>query len=91
MPGGFGWSSRSGGASGHPILISNGTVINEEIERLKIVVNISLLLVDPQARIVEAYVLSHGEYGLLGIYKDEDVIQSQVLAGIAIVANSLFV
>lgn len=40
---------------------------------------------------MEAYVLSHGEYGLLGIYKDEDVIQSQVLAGIAIVANSLFV
>lgn len=47
-------------------------------------------LVDPQARIVEAYVLSHGEYGLLGIFKDEDVIQSQVLAGIAMVAKSLF-
>jgi len=48
-------------------------------------------IVDPQARIVEAYVLSRGEYGLLGIYKDEDIIQSQVLADIAIVANSLFV
>lgn len=40
---------------------------------------------------MKAYVLSHGAYGLLGIYKDDDVIQSQVLAGIAIVANSLFV
>lgn len=48
-------------------------------------------IVDPLARIVEAYILSHGEYGLLGSFKDEDVIQSQVLAGIAIVAKSLFV
>lgn len=48
-------------------------------------------IVDPRARIVEVYVLSHGEYALLSTFKDEDTIQSQVLAGIAIVANSLFV
>lgn len=48
-------------------------------------------IVDPQARVVEVYVLSRGEYGLLGTFKDEDTIQSQVLAGIEIVANSLFV
>jgi Uma2 family endonuclease len=47
-------------------------------------------IVDPLARIIEIYVLSNGEYGLLGTFKDDDVLQSQVLAGIEIVANLLF-
>jgi Uma2 family endonuclease len=47
-------------------------------------------IVDPQARIIEVYVLSNGEYGLLGTFKDKDMLQSQVLAGIEIVANTLF-
>jgi len=47
-------------------------------------------IVDPLAQIVEVYVLSRGEYGLLGTFKDEDMVQSQVLAGIEIVANLLF-
>lgn len=48
-------------------------------------------IVDPQARIIEVYVLSNGEYGLLGTFKDEELVQSQVLAGISIVASTLFV
>lgn len=47
-------------------------------------------IVDPLARIVEVYVFSHGEYGLLGTFKGEDLIQSQVFAGIDIVADPLF-
>ncbi len=47
-------------------------------------------IVNPHARIVEVYVLSAGEYALLGEYRDNEQIQSQVLSGIEIVAKTLF-
>ncbi len=47
-------------------------------------------LVDPKARMVEVYILSGGEYALLGQYLGEEIIESQVLAGIGVVAQSLF-
>ncbi len=47
-------------------------------------------IVNPHARIVEVYVLSAGEYALLGEFGDNEQIQSQVLSGIDIVAKTLF-
>ncbi|MCE7988079.1 MAG: Uma2 family endonuclease [Caldilinea sp. CFX5] len=47
-------------------------------------------IVNPHARTVEVYILARGEYATLGEFKDAETIQSQVLAGIAIVTNSLF-
>ncbi len=47
-------------------------------------------LVDPKLRGVEIYTLVDGEYTLLGQYTDEDLIESNVLPGLQIKANSLF-
>lgn len=47
-------------------------------------------LVDPKAHLVEVYTLSNGEYALLGQYTHDEVVTSQVLAGLEIVASSLF-
>jgi Uma2 family endonuclease len=47
-------------------------------------------IVNPNARIVEVYILSHGEYAAMGEFKDAEAIQSQVLAGIEIATHSLF-
>jgi Uma2 family endonuclease len=47
-------------------------------------------IANPNARTVEVYVLSNGEYASLGEFKDAETIQSQVLAGIEIATNSLF-
>ena len=47
-------------------------------------------IANPNARTVEVYVLSHGEYASLGEFKEAETIQSQVLAGIELVTNSLF-
>lgn len=47
-------------------------------------------LVDPKLRGIEIYTLAEGEYTLLGQYSDNDVIESNVLAGLQIKANSLF-
>lgn len=47
-------------------------------------------LVDPKARSVEVHTLARGEYALLGQYTGDEVISSQVLAGLAIVTSSLF-
>lgn len=47
-------------------------------------------IANPNARTVEVYILSHGEYASLGEFKEAETIQSQVLAGIEIVTNSLF-
>lgn len=48
-------------------------------------------IVNPHARTVEVFTLSSGEYALLGEYTNEEVIQSAVLAGINLVASTLFV
>ncbi len=47
-------------------------------------------LVDSKARAVEVHTLARGEYALLGQYTGDEVITSQVLAGLEIVAGSLF-
>lgn len=47
-------------------------------------------IVNPRTHSVEVYTLSGGEYGLLGEFITEDKIVSEVLAGIEIVAQSLF-
>ncbi|MBE7467942.1 MAG: Uma2 family endonuclease [Anaerolineales bacterium] len=48
-------------------------------------------VVNPRLRTVEVYTLSGGEFGLLGEFTGDEVIQSQVLAGLAIVTRTLFV
>ncbi|MFN8489604.1 MAG: Uma2 family endonuclease [Caldilineaceae bacterium] len=47
-------------------------------------------IANPNARTVEVYLLARGEYVTLGEFKNAETIQSQVLAGIEIVTNSLF-
>jgi len=47
-------------------------------------------LVDPKLRAVEVYTLARGEYALLGQYTSDELIESKVLAGLAIKANALF-
>lgn len=47
-------------------------------------------IVNPHARIVEVYVLSAGEYALLGEYRDNEQVQSQVLPEMEIIAKTLF-
>jgi Uma2 family endonuclease len=39
---------------------------------------------------VEVYILSNGEYALLGQYTGNELIESQMLAGLQIKANDLF-
>jgi len=47
-------------------------------------------IVDPKTRSVLVYVLSGREYALLGEFVGEDVVQSSVLAGLQIIARTLF-
>ena len=47
-------------------------------------------LADPKARLVEVYTLSNGEYALLGQYTNDEMIESQVLAGLQIKTSTLF-
>jgi Uma2 family endonuclease len=47
-------------------------------------------IVNPKVRSVEVYTLSGGEYGLLGEFAGDEVIQSRVLEGLAIVTRTLF-
>ena len=47
-------------------------------------------MVDPKTRSVQVFVLSGREYGLLGEFVGEDVVQSSVLAGLQILARTLF-
>ena len=48
-------------------------------------------IVNPKLRSVEVYILSRGEYALLGEIARDEVITSKVLAGIMIVASTLFI
>lgn len=47
-------------------------------------------LVDPKLRGVEVHKLENGEYALLGQYTGDELIESTVLPGLQIKANSLF-
>ncbi len=47
-------------------------------------------LVDPKYHFIEVYTLSGREYALLGQFDSADVIQSKILAGLQIVAETLF-
>ena len=47
-------------------------------------------LADPKTRSVEVYVLSNGEYALLGQFTNEETITSNVLAGLTIQTSALF-
>lgn len=47
-------------------------------------------IVDPKARLVEVYTLARGEYALLGQYTDDEVVTSNVLAGLQVKASTLF-
>lgn len=47
-------------------------------------------LVDPKARLVEVYTLARGEYALLGQYTGDEIVTSQVLAGLQVKASTLF-
>ena len=47
-------------------------------------------IVNPGLHSIEVYTLSHGEYALLGEFSGEQVVQSRVLGGLALVANAVF-
>lgn len=47
-------------------------------------------LADPKTRAVEVYTLENGEYALLGQFAADEVIESRVLASIALLTSSLF-
>ncbi|HLF88503.1 MAG TPA: Uma2 family endonuclease [Anaerolineales bacterium] len=47
-------------------------------------------IVDPKSHSIQVFVLSGREYGLLGEFVGEDVVLSSVLAGLQIVAQTLF-
>lgn len=47
-------------------------------------------LANPHTRAVEVYILSNGEYALLGEFTDDDPIRSSVLEGIHIITSTLF-
>lgn len=47
-------------------------------------------IANPRTRTVEVYVLENGEYGLLGEFAGDERIQSLVVEGIEIVAETLF-
>jgi len=47
-------------------------------------------IVDPKARLVEVYTLARGEYALLGQYTGDEIVTSQVLAGLQVKASTLF-
>jgi Uma2 family endonuclease len=48
-------------------------------------------IVNPRLRFVEVYTLSGGEYAQLGEFAGDDLVKSNVLAGLTIVTDSLFV
>ena len=45
---------------------------------------------DPKTRSIEVYTLSNGEYALFGQYTGDEIIQSAVLAELAIKTYQLF-
>jgi len=47
-------------------------------------------IVNPKTRSVELFILSAGEYALVNEYVADEVIESQLLAGLTIVTSSLF-
>ncbi len=47
-------------------------------------------IVNPRLRFVEVYTLSGGEYAQLGEFAGDDLVKSNVLAGLTIVTDSLF-
>ncbi len=47
-------------------------------------------IVNPHARTIEVFTLSHGEYALLGEYTDDETVESAVLEGINLVASTVF-
>lgn len=47
-------------------------------------------IVDPRTRSVEVYTLSNGEYALFGQFVGEEIIESKLLIGLRIQADSLF-
>jgi len=47
-------------------------------------------LANPKSRAVEVFTLSGGEYALLGLYTDDEPIESKVLAGLNITTSTLF-
>ncbi|OQY57007.1 MAG: Uma2 family endonuclease [Candidatus Parabeggiatoa sp. nov. 2] len=47
-------------------------------------------IVDPKARLVQLYTLEHQEYVLLGDFMGDELIESKVLAGFKIIADSVF-
>ena len=47
-------------------------------------------IADPKARLVQLYTLEHQEYVLLGDFMGDEIIESKVLAGFKIMADSLF-
>jgi Uma2 family endonuclease len=47
-------------------------------------------LADPKTRSVEVYILSNGEYALLGQFTDDEAITSNALAGLTIKTSALF-
>ncbi|MEZ4867391.1 MAG: Uma2 family endonuclease [Caldilineaceae bacterium] len=47
-------------------------------------------IVNPHTKSVEVYTLSNQEYALFGDYTGDEIIHSQVLAGLTIVASTLF-
>ncbi|KHD07997.1 hypothetical protein PN36_08910 [Candidatus Thiomargarita nelsonii] len=47
-------------------------------------------IADPKSRLVQVYTLENQEYVLLGDFMGDEVIESKVLAGLKIMADSLF-
>ena len=47
-------------------------------------------IANPKTRSVEVFTLSGGEYALVGLFTEAEVIESKVLAGLRIVTSSLF-
>ena len=47
-------------------------------------------IVEPKARLVEVYTLARGEYALLGQYTGDEIVTSQMLAGLQVKASTLF-
>jgi Uma2 family endonuclease len=47
-------------------------------------------IANPKTRSVEVFTLSGGEYALVGLFTEVEVIESRVLAGLKVVTSSLF-
>jgi Uma2 family endonuclease len=48
-------------------------------------------IANPKTRSIEVYILSGGEYALLGEFTAYETLASEVLAGITMVTGSLFI